>query len=74
MSYCSDDEIVISSTVRRIEGLAFFKCKNLKHIKIPSQVYKIGERAFSECESLEEITIPERIEILGTLANFRGIM
>ena len=52
-------EVVIKKGVTSISYKAFYKCKNLKKVKIPNTVKKIGALSFLQTD-IEKITIPTR--------------
>lgn len=47
----------IPSTVKTIEGSAFWGAKNLENLTITKQVTSIGDGAFIDCQNLEKIKI-----------------
>lgn len=51
-------EIMIPSTVQKIENLAFKGCSKLKKITLPYGLKSLGVSAFRNCDSLEEMRIP----------------
>ena len=54
------EEVVLPSTLRRIEYSAFLRCANLKHIRLPEELEKIGKYCFAE-SGIEEIAIPTSV-------------
>lgn len=56
------EEIILSSTVLKIEEEAFAYCKNLKVIVFNDEVEDVDFSCLKGCDSIEEITIPPRIE------------
>ena len=50
------EEVVLPSTMERIEGFSFQGCKSLREITIPSEVTHIGLQAFENCSGLTKIT------------------
>lgn len=58
-TYKVSSEIVLADEWEYIGVERFYKCKNLKKVKLPNTILHIDDRAFCECSSLEEINIPE---------------
>ena len=58
-TYKVSSEIVLADGWEYIGAERFYKCKNLKKVKLPDTILYIDDRAFGECSSLEEINIPE---------------
>ena len=54
-----ETDLVVPSYVTKINGSAFYKCKQLTSIVLPSGLKSIGEFAFNYCESLQSIVIPQ---------------
>lgn len=48
-------EVKLHDGIKRIEGGAFWNCKQLKKIHIPKSVEYIGEACFFGCSELEEV-------------------
>lgn len=60
----------LSSTINNYSYSPFYKCTNLKSIRIPSSVNVIGYHTFSGCTSLMNIEISQNItKILGSSFN-----
>ena len=53
--------VVVTSGVTSIGGLAFYGCSGLTSITIPESVTSIGWCAFQDCSSLTGITLPEGV-------------
>ena len=62
------EEIVIPSSVKKIEMGVFQGCENLTRIEIPNSVTSIGKCAFSGCASLASIEIPNSVTSIGEYA------
>lgn len=58
-TYKVSSEIVLADEWEYIGVERFYKCKNLKKVKLPNTILHIDDCAFCECSSLEEINIPE---------------
>lgn len=54
----------IPEGVETIRSKAFYKCSNLKNIKLPSTIKTIEEKAFFLCD-LKEIILPDGLETIG---------
>lgn len=54
----------IPEGVETIRSKAFYKCSDLKEIKLPSTLKTIEEKAFFLCD-LKEIILPDGLEIIG---------
>ena len=61
-------EIVIPTTIDKIDVEVFYGCKSLKTINIPSSVTSIGKYAFKDCISLKNINIPTSIQSINHYA------
>lgn len=57
-------DVVIPSTVERIEDLAFGYCHSIPSIEIPEGVQYIGTKAFVACSSLDTIAIPAGVSTI----------
>ena len=58
-------QIVIPSSITKIEKHAFDNYLSLQEIIIPSSVTKIESYSFNECKSLKEIKIPSSVKSIG---------
>ena len=54
-----------------IGSYTFYKCRNLKSLKLPSGVTEIGSSAFEDCRDLTSLTIPSGVTEIGSSA-FKG--
>ena len=62
-------DITLPSTLKAIEGSAFYYCTSLKNdLRIPEGVTSIGNYAFYKCTGLTSLYIPSTITSLGTYA------
>ena len=61
--YYTTDDVIGSYT--------FYKCRNLKSLKLPSGVTEIGSSAFEDCSNLTSLTIPSGVTEIGSSA-FKG--
>lgn len=59
------ENITIPGSVKRIETMAFFKCRGLKEIYISDNVEYIGSDAFTECKALTYLFIPASVKEIG---------
>ena len=50
-------DLIIPSSVNRIESLAFYGCSSLTSVSIPNSVSKIGTMAFDGCIGLTSVSI-----------------
>lgn len=57
-------KVIIKKGVTSISYKAFYKCKNLKEVKIANTVKKIGALSFSETK-IKKITIPKSVTTIG---------
>ena len=64
-------EVVLPSSVTKIESESFRGCVRLKKINLPSSVKKIGFSAFEGCESLDAIVVPQGISMIE-LSTFKN--
>ena len=48
-------------TVTGVSSNAFYKCTEVKTIKLPNTIKEIGSYAFGYCVNLEDINIPEGV-------------
>ena len=55
--YISPSNLVIPSTVTKIDSYAFYESKDFRNITIPDSVTSIGSYVFCNCYSLESVTI-----------------
>ena len=61
--------ITLPSTLKTIEGLAFYHCKGLKgSLRIPDGVTSVATYAFYKCTGLTSLDIPATVTSLGTYA------
>ena len=58
--YYTTDDVIGSYT--------FYKCRNLKSLKLPSGVTEIGSSAFEDCSNLTSLTIPSGVTEIGSSA------
>ena len=48
-----------------IEEYAFYKCSNLKNIKLPNNIININKHAFNGCSELLLSELPNNLKIIG---------
>jgi hypothetical protein len=69
--------IILSSSVTRIEDAAFWRCSELKNFEIPAGVTEIGSSVFSNCSELSAISVdsgnPSYFSTDGVLFDLAGI-
>ena len=65
------DNVVIPSTVTKIDDYAFYNCRKLKGVTISEAVTEIPGYAFSGCESLVDVYLPGRLTKIGRFAFYR---
>ena len=58
------EQVLITSSVKKVGGYAFDKCSNLKSVTIGAGVEYIGNEAFSET-AIEEVFIPSTVAQMG---------
>lgn len=58
-------EIILPSTVRRVEDGAFYGCASLKKIELNDGLEYIGKEAFYGCTSLKTIELNDGLEYIG---------
>ena len=56
--------VVIPSSVKVIEELAFSSCESLENVTLPEELFVIGKKAFSNCVSLKMVTLPEKLFVI----------
>jgi len=61
-------EIVLPDSLESIGYRAFFRCTNLRTLRIPDKIKTIGEYLFYECSYLETIVLPPLFESIGNSA------
>ena len=59
------DFVEIPESVERIGAYAFWKCRNLKEIRLPERIKELPPGVFGECVSLEKVALPGRIGQIG---------
>ena len=72
-SGCSSlEEITLTpqTSLKRIDGGAFFGCSSLKTIILPEILTSIGDSAFSGCSALSGVVIPNNVSVIGKMAFF----
>ena len=62
-STCMAEEIILPSTVTELREMSFYKCPNLKTIKLPDSLQKIGNNCFDSCTALESVDFGGAVEI-----------
>lgn len=56
--------VVIPSSVKVIQELAFARCESLEKVTLPEELFVIGKSAFSNCVSLKMVTLPEKLFVI----------
>ncbi|EDR24032.1 hypothetical protein, conserved [Entamoeba dispar SAW760] len=59
------NEFIIPSSITKLGGHCFYRCRSLTSINIPTTISKIGKYCFEYCKSLRRIKIPSSISKLG---------
>ena len=54
-------EIVVPTSITKINERAFYNCRNLENVYIPDSVVEIGEGCFMNCKNLKNIRLPNYI-------------
>ncbi len=62
------EKVIISDSVKSIEGYAFWGCDNLKTVVLGSGLTAVDDFAFTNCDGLEHMTIPSNIRSIGIQA------
>ena len=58
-------DIIVPSTVKRIERGAFYNCEYLKSVTLREGLQYIGNMAFYSCDRLEKVNIPASVKTIG---------
>jgi len=66
-------EVVIPSSMTKINDYVFYGCSGLTSVTIPNGVTTIGSYAFAECNSLKSITIPNSVKTIDNAAFYRCV-
>ena len=64
--YSNLTEIVLPSSIKKIDQDAFHGCDHLVSINLPEQVEYLGKRCFDRCTSLSSIDLPSNITYIGS--------
>jgi hypothetical protein len=67
---CTLKEVVLPSTLRRIEAYAFINQAALETIRLPEGLECIEEKAFEECRGLRSLHLPASLKELSPSAFF----
>lgn len=59
-------EIVLPSSIKKLDSVTFYSCDNLASIVLPEQVEYLGSYCFSDCISLSSIDLPSNITYIGS--------
>lgn len=59
------ESYTVPEGVETIENMAFYKCSNLKEVKLASTVKTVGDMAFLKTLSLEKVTLNEGLKSIG---------
>lgn len=65
-------EVVLPSTITKIEDGAFYNCTNLKRINLGDNLNFVGESAFKGCVSLEELYLGHSFQT-SYVSSFSGL-
>ena len=58
---CRFSNIVIPSSVKKIDNYAFYGCTSLETIEFPDSVVEFGKSVFTKCETLRVVKMPKDI-------------
>lgn len=61
-------KVTLPDTITKINGLAFYNCKNLTEVDLKEGLLEIGSSAFEGCGKLETLEIPSTVTTLGSAA------
>lgn len=64
--YTNLTEIVLPSSIEKIDEDAFHGCDRLVSINLPERVNYLGKRCFINCSSLSSIDLPSNITYIGS--------
>lgn len=59
------DYVEIPESVERIGAYAFWKCRNLKEIRLPDRMKELPPGVFGECVSLKKVVLPGQLVQIG---------
>ena len=62
--YSGIESIRLPSTLKRIEVMTFYHCKNLRSVDIPNGVEYIGKECFQKSR-IKKITLPSTLKEIG---------
>ena len=67
--------IILPVGLKKIDGLVFSSCVNLKELVLPEGVTDIGSQAFFDCNLLESINIPDSVTYIdaGIFGNCKNL-
>ena len=63
-----DGHVKLPNGITRLEGSAFYGCKDLISVVIPSSVKTIGAHAFYSCTALSSVTFPSSLKTIEDCA------
>ena len=61
----TSSDLVLPSSITKINKYAFYENENLTSVKIGDSVTEIGASAFTRCENLRKIVIPDSVISIG---------
>ena len=64
-------DLVIPSTVTKVNQYTFYNCTGLTSVTIPDSVTSIGSYAFAYCNGLTSVTIGSSVTSIGSFAFYR---
>ncbi len=65
---CGIQYVEIPGNIEEIGRWAFYKCKQLKQVKLTAGIHTIARSAFCDCHNLQSINFPEGITSIGEAA------
>ena len=59
------EELILPTTITKINEYAFENFSELTHIELPSTLQSIGNYGFKNCTKIENLTIPDSVTFIG---------
>lgn len=64
--YSNLTEIVLPSSIKKLDRYTFYSCEHLVSIELPEQVNYLGKLCFDNCTSISSIDLPTNITYIGS--------